>query len=65
MPEVAGDAALLVNPFSVEEITSAMESLFTNENLRNDLISKGKERATHFQWEKSEKALWEMITRHN
>jgi len=62
MPEVAGDAALLVNPFSVEEITSAMESLFTNENLRNDLISKGKERATHFQWEKSEKVLWEMIS---
>jgi glycosyltransferase involved in cell wall biosynthesis len=61
MPEVAGDAALLVNPFSIDEILSAMETLFTNKNLRNELITKGKERTTHFQWEKSEEILWNSI----
>ena len=61
MPEVAGDAAIKINPFSVEEIVSAMEALFTNENLRKDLISKGKERIVRFQWAESAKVLWEMI----
>ena len=61
IPEVAGDAALLVNPFSIEEIIAAMESLFMNENLRNELISKGKRRISHFQWYKSAEVIWGMI----
>ena len=61
MPEVAGDAALLVNPFSVEEIATAMESLFVDENLHNNLIIKGKERSKHFQWSKSAEDLWKII----
>jgi glycosyltransferase involved in cell wall biosynthesis len=61
MPEVAGDAALLVNPFSVEEIATAMESLFVDKNLHNNLIIKGKERSKHFQWSKSAEDLWKII----
>ena len=61
MPEVAGDAALLVNPFSIKEITSAMERLFTDTNLRNDLTSKGKVRTANFQWKKSADDLWEKV----
>jgi len=61
MPEVAGDAALLVNPFFVEEITTAMESLFVNKNLRNTLIIKGKERLKLFSWDKSARDLWNEI----
>ncbi|RLD55831.1 MAG: glycosyltransferase family 1 protein, partial [Bacteroidetes bacterium] len=41
MPEVAGDAALLVDPFSVEEIKNAMLKIAKDNNLRNDLIKKG------------------------
>src|SRR5207253_6276966 len=37
LPEVAGDAALLVNPYDVEAITSAMEEILENEALRNSL----------------------------
>jgi len=49
MPEVAGDAALLVDPLSVEDIESAMRSL-TNESERKRLIEKGLERAKVFVW---------------
>ncbi|MCL2131603.1 MAG: glycosyltransferase family 4 protein [Lentimicrobiaceae bacterium] len=61
MPEVAGDAALLVSPFSVEEIKNAMETLFLDDDLRNLLIAKGKERLKLFSWDKSAQDLWEEI----
>ncbi len=61
MPEVAGNAALLVNPLSVEEIAASMEHLFTDKDLRDDLISKGKERISCFQWDKSAEDLWQII----
>jgi glycosyltransferase involved in cell wall biosynthesis len=61
MPEVAGDAALLVNPSSVDEITNAMERLFTDKDLYRDLIIKGKKRVSSFQWTKSSHDLWEII----
>ena len=52
-PEVAGDAAILVNPRSVDEIAAAMEELISNEALRNDLRQKGLERAQQFTWKRS------------
>lgn len=63
MPEVSGDAALFVNPFSVEEIVQAMETIFNDKNLRSELIQKGKERLKLFQWNKSAEDLWEVIER--
>lgn len=53
IPEVAGDAALLVNPLSAKEIAGAMEMLAVDKNLRNELIAKGLKRAKEFTWEKS------------
>lgn len=41
MPEVAGDAAILVNPLSIEEISEAMLEVMNNDKLSNELISKG------------------------
>ena len=61
MPEVAGDVALLVNPFSIEEIVLGMEKIFSDENLRNELVEKGEKRVAHFQWEKSAEDLWKII----
>ncbi|MDR0368927.1 MAG: glycosyltransferase family 4 protein [Bacteroidales bacterium] len=63
MPEVASDAALLVDPFSVDEIVQAMESLYKDEHLRNQLILKGKERVKLFTWEKPAEDLWKVIER--
>lgn len=61
MPEVAGDAALLVDPFSVESITEAMVRIASDEKLRTDLIEKGKKRMARFSWQQSADRLWESI----
>jgi glycosyltransferase involved in cell wall biosynthesis len=50
MPEVAGDAALLVNPFKPEEITRAMVMLTGDVRLKTELIDKGAVRASKFSW---------------
>lgn len=61
LPEVAGDAALLINPYRVEEITEAMEALITDEKLRGDLQKKGLERVGQFSWEKTGEKTAEIL----
>ena len=53
IPEVAGDAALLVNPLLIDEISHAMQLLATDIHLRDELVKKGLERAKQFTWEKA------------
>ena len=53
LPEVAGNAALLVNPKSVEEITNSMKKLLEDDALRKQLISRGYEQIKKFSWEKA------------
>jgi len=61
LPEVAGDAALFIDPFSVDSISDAMQKIATDENLRKDLIKKGKIRKQEFSWQKSADLLWKSI----
>jgi glycosyltransferase involved in cell wall biosynthesis len=61
MPEVAGDAALLVDPYSVEQIADAMFRLKNNPDLRDDLINKGKKQREKFTWDKTADNLWTSI----
>ena len=61
MPEIAGDAALLVNPFSVEDIQQAMTNIAQDEQLRNTLIEKGKLRRNLFTWDHTASLLWDCI----
>lgn len=49
-PEVAGDAAILVDPYKIEEITAAIDEMCTNEDLRQSFIKKGHERVKLFSW---------------
>jgi glycosyltransferase involved in cell wall biosynthesis len=51
--EVAGDAALFVDPYSVSEIAGAMQKLIADHDLRKQLRNKGVERARQFSWTKS------------
>lgn len=51
MPEVANDAAMLVNPLNVESITQAIRKVLNNSNLHNHLKYSGLNRATAFSWE--------------
>jgi len=61
MPEVAGNAALLVNPDSVESICEAMKKITADPGLRKDLTAKGLERAAAFSWDRSATAFWNSI----
>ncbi len=61
MPEVAGDAALQVDPFNVEEIAGAMEKMASNEVLRKELIAKGRLQRTRFTWQKTADMLHRCI----
>jgi glycosyltransferase involved in cell wall biosynthesis len=61
MPEIAGDAALLVNPYDVEEIAQAMEQLYQDPLLRNTLIEKGKARKGLYTWDRTAELLWQTI----
>ena len=53
IPEVAGDAAILVNPFDYKNLAGKMEELIKNKILREDLIEKGKRRIMNFNWVKT------------
>jgi glycosyltransferase involved in cell wall biosynthesis len=52
LPEVAGDAAVLVDPLDVEGLAAAMERVLGDEELRAELIERGFEQARKFSWEK-------------
>lgn len=52
LPEVAGDAAILINPQEQDELCQAMLNLLSDETLRDNLTQKGIERAKQFSWAK-------------
>lgn len=60
MPEVAGDAAVLVDPFSVEDIANGMEAL-TNDLYCAQLVEKGAKQLVNFNWDESAKKVWNVI----
>ena len=53
LPEVAGDAALLVDPLQAKEITAAMHQVSQNEALRQRMIAAGHLQASRFSWEQT------------
>ena len=61
MPEVAGGAALLVDPTSVEQIARAMEQIVSDTTLRQQLRHKGLTRAAEFSWASTAARVRELI----
>lgn len=57
MPEVAGEAAMLVNPLSVDDIADSLRTLLQDENQRQVLAVAGQERAQWFNWKESARRL--------
>jgi glycosyltransferase involved in cell wall biosynthesis len=53
MPEIAGDAAMYINPHEPQELADAAASIANHHELANILREKGKQRAQQFTWEKS------------
>lgn len=60
MPEVVGDAGILVNPYSVDSIRDAMERVSIDAGLREELRNRGLERVKRFRWETSAAILMDM-----
>jgi glycosyltransferase involved in cell wall biosynthesis len=59
MPEVAGDAAILIDPYSIDSIKNAMIAIDNDLSLRKQLIEKGKIRRQAFSWDRSAEIIWE------
>ena len=57
MPEVAGDAAILVDPTDQAAIANAIQQLYTRPEQRQTLIQKGLERVQQFTWENTAQAV--------
>jgi glycosyltransferase involved in cell wall biosynthesis len=53
MPEVCGEAALYIDPFSIKSIAEGITELLCNRRLRETLVLRGLERVKHFTWKKS------------
>ncbi|MEH2246189.1 glycosyltransferase family 4 protein [Nostoc sp.] len=64
LPEVAGDAAILINPYNTGEITEAMQTIATDSGLRSRLSSQGIIHSQQFSWEKTGKATSEVLSRY-
>jgi glycosyltransferase involved in cell wall biosynthesis len=60
LPEVVGDAAIKVNPRSIQEIEQAMCRLLSDENLRNNYIEQGVKQAEKFSWERCARETYQV-----
>lgn len=61
MPEIAGQAALLVDPTSTIDIMRGLEALAFDQGLRSRLIEQGRLRCAEFSWERSAAAVWKIV----
>ena len=62
MPEVAGGAALLLDPTSIEQIATAMEQIVSDTTLRQRLREKGLTRAAQFSWDSTAMKVRRILT---
>ena len=61
MEEIAGDAALFANPHEQQSIASQMMLLYKDEQLRKQLIEKGRKRSLDFSWDKAAIKFWDVL----
>lgn len=61
IPEVAGNAALLVDPHSAGAIEEAVERLLLLPELRDELIARGRKQRELFSWQRTADLLWESL----
>lgn len=61
MPEIAGDAGILVNPNNIDEIANAMIELVENPVLYQQMVEKAKQRKSKFTWDFTADIIWESV----
>ncbi len=64
LPEVAGEAALQVDPFSVNELAESLKVLLSDGDRRADLVRRGRQRALQSSWDRSAAQIWEVLSRY-
>jgi len=64
LPEVAGDAALLVNPYQEAESAAAMHCVIKDDGARSQLQAAGLARASQFSWQKTGQATAELLSQY-
>gem|GEM_PF-80331 len=60
LPEVVGEAAIRVKPHDTSSLAGAIEMVLTDEQLRQELVSKGLDHAQQFSWEKTARKTLEV-----
>jgi len=60
LPEVTGEAAVLIDPFSVDDMTAAIRDMANSATRRRELSALGKQRASTFSWEKTAKQTFDL-----
>jgi glycosyltransferase involved in cell wall biosynthesis len=63
MEEIAADAALYADAENFENIAEQMMRIYKDENLRKELIEKGKIVASHYSWDRTAGLLWKSIVK--
>lgn len=61
MPEIAGEAALIVDPYSISDIAEALNKITNNEGLRQELIEAGNIRKMNYSWNSTAQKLWHLV----
>ena len=61
MPEIAGNAAILTDPFSINSIADAMKKIASDAGFRENLIIAGRNQRENFSWEQTAEKLWECV----
>lgn len=61
LPEVAGEAALLVDPHNINEIAAAMQRIWNEPELRADLVQKGRQQRQLFSWDKAAEKIYSLL----
>ena len=60
LPEVVGDAAVMVNPANVFDIARGIRDILLDEALRTEMIRRGLEQAVRFNWERTAREMLEI-----
>ncbi len=63
LAEVAGDAALLIDPYNISDLAEAMRIVISDTEIQNKLASQGHNQASKFTWDKAARATLDILTR--
>ncbi len=61
LPEIAENAALFVDPYSVDDISKKLHIILTDKGISQSLVEKGLQRASYFTWDRTAEIIWDTI----